>query len=88
MFKILATPEKEMALLAIPEVCADKILTLYHSSLFTGHQGVIKTYLTIGNKFFKPGLIYYLHSYSKGCLICQLSQNGKPPTRQLISRIN
>ena len=31
-------PDKEKALLAIPEVCADKIITLYHASLFAGHQ--------------------------------------------------
>ena len=37
-------PEKETAVLAIPEMCVDKIITLYHKSLFTGHQGVIKTY--------------------------------------------
>ena len=45
-FKTITTPEKETALLAIPEICADKIIMLYHSSLFTGHQGVIQTYLT------------------------------------------
>ena len=56
---------------------------LYHSSLFAGHQGIIKAYLTIGDKFFIPGLIHYLHSYIKGCHICQLSRNEKPPTRQL-----
>ena len=42
LFKIITTTEKETALLAIPEICADKIITLYHASLFTGHQGVIK----------------------------------------------
>ena len=41
-FEIVTTPGKEIALLAIPEVCIDKIITLYHFSLFTGHQGVIK----------------------------------------------
>ena len=46
LFKIITTPEKETALLAILEVCADKKIILYHSSLFTGHQVVIKTYLT------------------------------------------
>ena len=51
-FKIVSSPEKEVALLAIPEICADKIITLYHSSLFAGHQGVIKRYLTINNKCF------------------------------------
>ena len=49
-----------MALLAISEICADMIITVYHSSLFAGHQGVIKTYLTIGDKVFIPGLIHYL----------------------------
>ena len=44
MFKLITTPEKETALLAIPEICADKIITLYHLSLFVKHQGVIKTY--------------------------------------------
>ena len=54
LFKIISTPEKEVAVLAIPEMCTDKIITLYHSSLFARHQGVIKTYLTISNKFLYP----------------------------------
>ena len=81
-------PEKETAVLAIPEMCADKIITLYHKSLFAGHQGVIKMYLTISNKFFIPNLIHYLRSYIKGCHICQLSRNEKPPSRHLQTRIN
>ena len=61
VLKLVTTPYKETALLAISEICTDKIITLYHSSLFTGHQGEIKTYLTIGDKFFIPGLMHYLH---------------------------
>ena len=74
--------------LAIPETYTDKIITLYHKSLFAGHQGVIKIYLTISDKFFIPNLIHYLRSYIKGCHICQLSRNEKPPTRHLQTRIN
>ena len=37
LFKIVTSPDKETAVLAIPEVCADKIITLYLSSLFAGH---------------------------------------------------
>ena len=51
IFKVISTLEKEMALLAIPGICTDKIVTLYHSSLFVGHQEVIKTYLTTNDKF-------------------------------------
>ena len=54
MFKLIMIPDKENALLAIPESCADKIISLYHDSLFAGHQGVIKTYLTMTSKFFIP----------------------------------
>ena len=68
LFKIITAPEKETALLAIPKICADKIITLYHSSLFAGHQGVIKTYLSISDKYFIPGLIHYLHSYIKDAI--------------------
>ena len=72
LFKIVSSPEKETVVFAIPEVCTDKIITLHHSSLFAGHQGVIKTYLTMNDKFFIPNLIHYLHSYIKGRHICQL----------------
>ena len=79
LFKI--SSEKETTVLAVPETCADKIITLYHKCLFAGHQGVIKTYLTISDKFFIPNLIHYLRSYIKGCHLCQLSCNEKPPLR-------
>ena len=86
LFKI--TPEKETAVHAVPITCVDKIITLYQSSLFAGHQGVIKTYLTISDKIFIPNLIHYVRSYIKGCHICQLAHNEKPPARQLQTRIN
>ena len=73
IFKLVMMPEKEAAVLAIPEVCIDKIIALYHTSLFAGHQGVVKTYLTMKEKFFIPNLMHYLRSFIKGCHICQLS---------------
>ena len=88
LFKLTTIPGKETALLAIPETCADKIITLYHSNLFAGHQGVIKTYLTISNRFYIPNLMHYLRSYIKGCHICQLNRKDKLPERQLQPRIN
>ena len=85
LFKI--NPEKETAVLVVPETCVDKIITQYHSSLFTGHQGVIRLYMTISDKIFIPNLIHYLRSYIKGCHICQLACNEKLPPRQLQARI-
>ena len=42
LFKVTTTPDKEMAVLAVLETCVNSIIVLYHSSLFAGHQGVIK----------------------------------------------
>ena len=83
IFKLVTMPDKQAAVLVIPEICVDKIIALYHTSLFAGHQGVVKMYLTVKDKFFIPNLMHYLRSFIKGCHICQLSRPGTPPTRQL-----
>ena len=87
LFKLVTTPDKETALLAAPEICMDKIIALYHVSLFAGHQGVVKTYLTMKDKFFIPNLMHYL-TFIKGCHICQLARPDKPPMRQLQPQIH
>ena len=68
LFKLVTMPEKETTLLVVPKICVDKIIALYHASLFAGHQGVVKTYLARKDKFFIPGLIHYLRSFIKGCI--------------------
>ena len=83
----MTTPDKETALLAIPEICVDKIIALYHVSLFAGHQGVVKMYLTIKDKFFIPNLMHYLRSFIKVCHICQLARPDKSTMRQLQPQI-
>ena len=87
IFKLMTMPDKETAVLAITKICIDKIIALYHTSLFAGHQGVVKTYLTMKEKFFIPNLMHYLRSFIKGCHVCQLSRSNKPPTRQLQPQI-
>ena len=83
IFKLVTTPDKEAAVLAIPEICIDKIITLYHTSLFLCHQGVVKAYLMMKDKFFIRNLMHYLRSFIKGCHVCQLSRSDTLSTRQL-----
>ena len=80
-------PQQHIPILAIPEICVDKIIVLYHTSLFAGHQGVVKTYLTMKDKFFIPNLMHYLRSFIKERHRCQLFRPDKPPTRQLQPQI-
>ena len=83
----MTTPDKETELLAIPEICVDKLIALYNVSLFTGHQGVVKMSVTMKDKFFIPNLMLYLRLFIKGCHICQLARPDKPPMRQLQPQI-
>ena len=69
VFKLVMMPDKEAAVLAIPEICVDKIIALYHTDLYADHQGVVKTYLTMKDKFFIPNLMHYLRSFIKRCHI-------------------
>ena len=85
LFKI--TPEKRQQSLQFQKH-VDRIIAPYQSSVFAGHQGVIKTHLTMSDKFFILNFIHYLRSYIKGCHLCQLACNEKPPPRQLQTRIN
>ena len=87
IFKLVTMPDKESAVLAIPEICIDKIIALYHTSLFAGHQGVVKMYLTMRDMFFILNLMHYLRPFIKGCHVCQLSRSDKLPTRQLQPQI-
>ena len=70
LFKLVTTLGRETVLLAVPEICTDKITTLYHTGRFAGHKVVIKTYLNINDKVFIPGLMHYLRSFIKGCHTC------------------
>ena len=88
LFKLTTILGRETALFTIPEMCADKIITMYHSNLFVRHQGVIKTYVMISDRFFIPNLMHYLRSNIKGCHIFQLNRKDKLPERQLQPRIN
>ena len=83
LFRLVMTPDKETALLAIPKICVDKIIVLYHMSLFADHQGLVKMYLTMKDKFFVPGLMHFLRSFINRCHICQLARPDKPPMGQL-----
>ena len=90
LFKIITTPEKGTALLAIPENCADKIITLYHMKVCLQDTKVfLKLTLQSTISFFIPNLIHYLRSVHKMDVIFASWQAMKNLlARQLHMRIN
>ena len=58
-------------LLCIPEQQAPFIISMFHESLLSCHQGVSRTYNTIKRRFFIPGLWDKLVTFIKSCSVCQ-----------------
>ena len=57
------------------------ILQNYHDSITAGHPGIWKTWQTVKQDYWWPGLRQYVASYIKGCTICQ--QNKTVTTRNV-----
>ena len=73
--------------LCIPESCVDAILDLYHSSILAGHQGTLKCFLTISDRFYIPNLAHYIRMYIASCHRCQMIKQGKSKQRYREGRI-
>lgn len=58
-------------LLAVPENSAHYIISRYHDGLFISHMGINKTYNTIKERYFIPGLYNKLSKYIKSCIACE-----------------
>ena len=74
--------------LCIPSSKVDMLLQHYHSSMMGGHQGVVKTLLTLKQLFFCPGLAEHVQAYILGCHICQMFKKGKKFSRPFEKRIH
>ena len=70
---------KQMPLLVIPEKYEYNIFHMYHLSLFSLHQGLWHTFLTIKQRFYIPNLFFKLHTFIEACYVCQRS---KPTSRK------
>ena len=76
------------ALLCIPVSKINMVLDQYHSSLFGGHHGIIKTYITLAKRFYCPNLGNHVRAYITGCHLCQTFKHAKKFKRPLQKRIN
>ena len=75
-------------MLGVPESYADCILDLYPSALFGAHQGFLRRFKKIKQKYFIPHLMHYIRSVLKECQICQLHKVEPAPKRQFENRIH
>ena len=67
------SPELDL-LLCIPERYIPYLLYYYHDSLLAGHQGVLRMYLTLRERFFVPNLFHCIRQYVASCSDCQMTR--------------
>ena len=58
-------------LLCIPETFIPAILYQYHDLVLAGHQGVLRTYLTLKQKYWFPNMFLFIRKYILSCSTCQ-----------------
>ena len=81
LFKIImgkAKNDEPRLTMCVTEAYIPVILYQYHDMLLAGHQGVLRSYLTIKEKYFFPHMIMYLRRYIKSCLVCQTRSKQAP----------
>ena len=90
LFRVIRTPEKEgdcKVSLAVPESMAAQIISLYHDSLLACHQGVTRTYITLRQKFYIPGLYDKIYAYIRSCQVCQQKKPRNEQQNEFALRI-
>ena len=71
LIKYNKNPNKSTVVLCIPERYVPTILYLYHDIEIAGHQGVIKMYNTIRQKYHFPNMFECIRKYILCCHDCQ-----------------
>ena len=72
--------------LCIPEEYIPLILYQYHDLVLAAHQGVVRTFATVRQKYFFPRMMHYIQRYIEACHKCQevKSHSARNPTKSWI----
>ena len=60
--------------LCVPEEYVPQILYHYHDYIMSGYQGIVRTYLTVREKFFFPNMFERVQQYIHSCHLCQTTK--------------
>ena len=73
--------------LVIPERLIPHILYQYHDTSMAGHQGVLRTYYTIKDKYYIHDLLPITRRYVRACHDCQVRKGGPKYPKAFFKRI-
>ena len=71
LWRVREDQKRQVKQLALPRPLREKVMSLGHDSIMSGHQGVKKTYDRITTEFFWPGVHADVQRYCRSCDICQ-----------------
>ena len=80
-------PGKMTLQLVIPDVIAETVISQYHDTLLSNHQGVLRTYLTIRRQFYMRNMFQKISNYIQACLRCQQFRDKPDKVRPFHMRV-
>ncbi len=60
--------------LCVPEEYVPQILYHYHDYIMSGHQDIVRTHLTVQEKYFFPNMFEKVQQYIRSCHLCQTTK--------------
>ena len=79
--------EKDLIQLVVPESLREKVVSLAHDTLLSGHRGSSKTLNRVLQEFYWPGINNFVLKYVSSCDLCQRNVSkgtvGKAPLGSL-----
>ena len=70
---------ESIPLLVIPKKFENNIFHMYHTSLFSMHQGLWRIFLTLQDRYYIPNMFVKLRNFIQACHLCQ---RCKPKQKQ------
>ncbi len=79
--------ERVVEQIVIPKSLRQGILSYFHNSLFGCHQGFLKTFWTLRNRFFWPHMYRDVSEFTQTCGECQKAKRNQSTTRSPLKPI-
>ena len=68
--------------LCLPDNMIHIVVHHYHDSLFSSHQGVQQTFLSIRKNYYAHNLYDRIYAYIRSCMVCQQRKSQAAPSRE------
>ena len=90
LYKLDIIPKGDIILgyrVIVPKDLVEDVLTYYHNAMPNGHQGIVKTFNKIREKYYWKGMQKDVYEFVSICDTCQRNKSKRPKRKALLKAI-